>query len=146
MVAGPTDGAAPGERRGVSPPVERPTGGLTPGRSPSAVSAPAGRWGERRHCKPAKLDRRHVGLPIALASLPLAVLAFWAGGVVFPAVCLCMAGAIVVVLFLAGVISGLSGFAFSAVAACVLWLLPPLQAIPLICCCLPAINCCPLAR
>ena len=32
----------------------------------------------------------------------------------------------------AGVVSGLSGFAFSAVAACVLWLLPPLQAVPLI--------------
>jgi uncharacterized membrane protein YfcA len=42
------------------------------------------------------------------------------------------AGAIAVVLFLAGVVSGLSGFAFSAVAACVLWLLPPLQAVPLI--------------
>jgi uncharacterized membrane protein YfcA len=41
-------------------------------------------------------------------------------------------GIIAVVLFLAGVVSGLSGFAFSAVAACVLWLLPPLQAIPLI--------------
>src|SRR5262249_9580988 len=27
---------------------------------------------------------------------------------------------------------GLSGFAFSAIAACVLWLLPPLQAVPLI--------------
>jgi len=37
-----------------------------------------------------------------------------------------------VVLFLAGVVSGLAGFAFSAVAACVLWLLPPLQAVPLI--------------
>jgi uncharacterized membrane protein YfcA len=36
------------------------------------------------------------------------------------------------VLFLAGVVSGLAGFAFSAVAACVLWLLPPLQAVPLI--------------
>jgi len=35
------------------------------------------------------------------------------------------------VLFLAGVVSGLSGFAFSAVAACLLWL-PPLQAVPLI--------------
>jgi uncharacterized membrane protein YfcA/tetratricopeptide (TPR) repeat protein len=43
-----------------------------------------------------------------------------------------VAGAIAVVLFLAGVVSGLSGFAFSAVAACVLWLLPPLQAVPLI--------------
>ena len=43
-----------------------------------------------------------------------------------------VAGAIVVVLFLAGVVSGLSGFAFSAIAACVLWLLPPLQAVPLI--------------
>jgi hypothetical protein len=42
------------------------------------------------------------------------------------------AGAIVMVLFLAGVVSGLSGFAFSAIAACVLWLLPPLQAVPLI--------------
>ena len=42
------------------------------------------------------------------------------------------AGAIVIVLFLAGVVSGLSGFAFSAVAACILWLLPPLQAVPLI--------------
>jgi hypothetical protein len=42
------------------------------------------------------------------------------------------ASAIAVVLFLAGVVSGLSGFAFSAVAACVLWLLPPLQAVPLI--------------
>jgi hypothetical protein len=36
------------------------------------------------------------------------------------------------VLFLAGVVSGLSGFAFAAVAACVLWLLPPGQAVPLI--------------
>jgi Sulfite exporter TauE/SafE len=43
-----------------------------------------------------------------------------------------VAGAIAVVLFLAGVVSGLSGFAFSAIAACVLWLLPPLQAVPLI--------------
>jgi len=43
-----------------------------------------------------------------------------------------VAGAIAVVLFLAGVVSGLSGFAFSAVAACVLWLLAPLQAVPLI--------------
>ena len=42
------------------------------------------------------------------------------------------AGAIVMVLFLAGVVSGLSGFAFSAVAAGILWLLPPLQAVPLI--------------
>ena len=39
---------------------------------------------------------------------------------------------VAVVLFLAGVVSGLSGFAFSAVAACSLWLLPPLQAVPLI--------------
>jgi uncharacterized membrane protein YfcA len=36
------------------------------------------------------------------------------------------------VLFFTGVVSGLSGFAFSAVAACILWLLPPLQALPLI--------------
>ena len=43
-----------------------------------------------------------------------------------------VAGAIAVVLFLAGVVSGLSGFAFSAVAACIIWLLPPLQAVPLI--------------
>jgi uncharacterized protein len=42
------------------------------------------------------------------------------------------AGVVAFVLFLAGVVSGLSGFAFSAVAACVLWLLPPLQAVPLI--------------
>jgi uncharacterized membrane protein YfcA len=39
---------------------------------------------------------------------------------------------VIIVLFLAGVVSGLAGFAFSAVAACVLWLLPPLQAVPLI--------------
>jgi len=39
---------------------------------------------------------------------------------------------IAIVLFLAGVVSGLAGFAFSAIAACVLWLLPPLQAVPLI--------------
>jgi hypothetical protein len=39
---------------------------------------------------------------------------------------------IAVVLFLAGVVSGLAGFAFSAVSACLLWLLPPLQAVPLI--------------
>jgi uncharacterized membrane protein YfcA len=50
------------------------------------------------------------------------------GGGFSPAV----VSAIAVVLFLAGVVSGLSGFAFSAVAACVLWLLPPLQAVPLI--------------
>jgi len=43
-----------------------------------------------------------------------------------------VAGAVMLVLFLAGVVSGLSGFAFSAVAASVLWLLPPLQAVPLI--------------
>ena len=49
------------------------------------------------------------------------------GGGFSPAV----ASAIAVVLFLAGVVSGLSGFAFSAVAACVLWLLPPLQAVPM---------------
>ena len=42
------------------------------------------------------------------------------------------AAAIALVLFLAGVVSGLSGFAFSAVAAGILWLLPPLQAVPLI--------------
>lgn len=35
-------------------------------------------------------------------------------------------------LFLAGFVSGLSGFAFAAVAACILWLLPPLQAVPLV--------------
>jgi uncharacterized protein len=39
---------------------------------------------------------------------------------------------VAVVLFLAGIVSGLAGFAFSAVAACSLWLLPPLQAVPLI--------------
>jgi uncharacterized protein len=43
-----------------------------------------------------------------------------------------VAGIVALVLFLAGVVSGLSGFAFSAVAACILWLLPPLQAVPLI--------------
>jgi uncharacterized membrane protein YfcA len=42
-----------------------------------------------------------------------------------------VAGIVAFVLFLAGVVSGLSGFAFSAVAACILWLLPPLQAVPL---------------
>jgi uncharacterized protein len=42
------------------------------------------------------------------------------------------AAVVALVLFLAGVVSGLSGFAFSAVAACILWLLPPLQAVPLI--------------
>jgi uncharacterized membrane protein YfcA len=41
-------------------------------------------------------------------------------------------GIIAVVLFSAGVVSGLSGFAFSAIAASVLWLLPALQAVPLI--------------
>jgi uncharacterized protein len=43
-----------------------------------------------------------------------------------------MAGLVASVLFLAGVVSGLSGFAFSAVAACILWVLPPLQAVPLL--------------
>jgi uncharacterized membrane protein YfcA len=43
-----------------------------------------------------------------------------------------VASVVAVVLFLAGVVSGLSGFAFSAIAACILWLLPPLQAVPLI--------------
>ena len=42
------------------------------------------------------------------------------------------AAVVAVVLFVAGVVSGLSGFAFSAIAACILWLLPPLQAVPLI--------------
>jgi uncharacterized membrane protein YfcA len=50
------------------------------------------------------------------------------GGGFSPAI----AGVVAFVLFLAGVVSGLSGFAFSAVAACVLWLLPPLQAVPMI--------------
>jgi uncharacterized protein len=39
---------------------------------------------------------------------------------------------VAIVLLAAGIVSGLSGFAFSAVAACILWLLPPLQAMPLI--------------
>jgi uncharacterized protein len=43
-----------------------------------------------------------------------------------------VAAGLALVLFLAGAVSGLSGFAFSAVAACILWLLPPLQAVPLI--------------
>jgi uncharacterized membrane protein YfcA len=43
-----------------------------------------------------------------------------------------VAAIVAVVLFVAGVVSGLSGFAFSAIAACILWLLPPLQAVPLI--------------
>jgi uncharacterized membrane protein YfcA len=47
-------------------------------------------------------------------------------------VSLAVAAVVAIVLFLAGVVSGLSGFAFSAVAACILWLLPPLQAVPLI--------------
>lgn len=42
------------------------------------------------------------------------------------------AALLAVVLFAAGLVSGLSGFAFSAVAACILWLLPPLQAVPLL--------------
>ena len=42
------------------------------------------------------------------------------------------AATVPLVLFLAGAVSGLSGFAFSAVAACILWLLPPLQAVPLV--------------
>jgi uncharacterized membrane protein YfcA len=50
-----------------------------------------------------------------------------AGGPSFAAILI-----IAAVLFLAGVVSGLAGFAFSAIAACVLWLLPPLQAMPLI--------------
>jgi uncharacterized membrane protein YfcA len=50
------------------------------------------------------------------------------GGGVNPA----EAAVVAVVLFIAGVVSGLSGFAFSAIAACILWLLPPLQAVPLI--------------
>src|ERR1051326_528033 len=33
---------------------------------------------------------------IALAALPLVVVAFWAGGVILPTICLCLAGAIVV--------------------------------------------------
>jgi uncharacterized membrane protein YfcA len=49
-------------------------------------------------------------------------------GVSGPAV----ASFVAAVLFVAGVASGLSGFAFSAVAACILWLLPPLQAVPLL--------------
>jgi len=65
-------------------------------------------------------------------ALPHDVVAFVStlniGGGFSPAV----AGVVALVLFLAGVVSGLSGFAFSAVAACVLWLLPPLQAVPLI--------------
>jgi uncharacterized membrane protein YfcA len=52
----------------------------------------------------------------------------WSGDGSGPAV----AGVVAVVLFLAGCASGLSGFAFSAVAACILWLLPPLQAVPLL--------------
>jgi uncharacterized membrane protein YfcA len=43
-----------------------------------------------------------------------------------------VAAVVAMVFFLAGLVSGLSGFAFSAIAACVLWLLPPLQAVPLI--------------
>jgi uncharacterized membrane protein YfcA len=40
--------------------------------------------------------------------------------------------AVLIVLFASGIVSGLAGFAFSAIAASVLWLLPPLKAMPLI--------------
>jgi uncharacterized membrane protein YfcA len=39
---------------------------------------------------------------------------------------------LLLILFAAGLVSGISGFAFSAVAACILWILPPLTAIPLL--------------
>jgi uncharacterized membrane protein YfcA len=45
---------------------------------------------------------------------------------------LSMIAALWIVLFMAGLVSGLSGFAFAAVAAILLWLLPAIQAIPLI--------------
>jgi uncharacterized protein len=45
---------------------------------------------------------------------------------------LSLAASLSVVLFLAGLVSGLSGFAFAAVAAVLLWLMPAIQAIPLI--------------
>lgn len=67
------------------------------------------------------------GLP-PLRDIAALLSAFNIGGGLSPTA----AGVITVVLFLAGVVSGLSGFAFSAVAACVIWLLPPLQAVPLI--------------
>jgi uncharacterized membrane protein YfcA len=65
--------------------------------------------------------------PLALTRYAVAYLANLGGGI-NPAV----AAVVPVVLFVAGVVSGLSGFAFSAIAACILWLLPPLQAVPLI--------------
>lgn len=54
---------------------------------------------------------------------------------IFDGFSLAAAAAVASVLFCSGVVSGLSGFAFSAVAACIIWLLPPLQAIPLIMLC-----------
>jgi uncharacterized protein len=73
-------------------------------------------WAVKDHA----LALLHVGLPL------FSILHIGAG---FSPVAACL---IAVVLFLAGFVSGLSGFAFSAVAACILWLLPPLQAVPLI--------------
>jgi len=73
-------------------------------------------WAVKDHA----LALLHVGLPL-FSSLHM--------GTGFSPLVACV---VAVVLFLAGVVSGLSGFAFSAVAACILWLLPPLQAVPLI--------------
>jgi uncharacterized protein len=67
------------------------------------------------------------GNPMALPGEAVAFLGDLVGGIN-----LAVAAVVAVVLFLAGVVSGLSGFAFSAIAACILWLLPPLQAVPLI--------------
>jgi uncharacterized membrane protein YfcA len=67
------------------------------------------------------------GNPMALPREAVAFLGDLVGGIN-----LAVAAVVAVVLFLAGVVSGLSGFAFSAIAACILWLLPPLQAVPLI--------------
>jgi uncharacterized membrane protein YfcA len=92
---------------------------------------------DRRHCHSDRhLDRcrdRHRAArgqrnPLALLHDVVAFVSTLNIGGFSPAV----AGVVTLVLFPAGVVSGLSGFAFSAVAACVLWLLPPLQAVPLI--------------
>jgi hypothetical protein len=107
--------------------------------------------GEKQNASPYSQQASLAGIAVPVAPLALAGIAIAARAVGDNALALlhygpalvatlhidggfspAVADAITVELFLVGVVSGLSGFTFSTVAAFVLWLLPVLQAVPLI--------------
>src|ERR1035441_8978908 len=74
------------------------------------------------------------GLVLPISMIGLAILLYFLldPGVWLPNFTLSVFLALALILFMAGLMSGLTGFAFSAIGALTLFLLPPITAVPLL--------------